>query len=160
MHHVVENININLKASPFHRFLNNLEAAAGPPCGWENIKLGKGWISRLGQFSAGCSPRAVDARAPWAALCIKCHLAWNHSPPTPLLVGTSPATPILHVRACLAWEEKTLKDASMLQDGMTRDQGERLIRREMILVKMEPFENYSTKKLTKKSMVDKIVMKV
>ena len=53
-----------------------------------------------------------------------------------------------------------MKDASMLQDGMTRDQGERLIRREMILVKMEPFENYSTKKLTKKSMVDKIVMKV
>ena len=84
MHHVVENININFKASPFHRFLNNLEAAAaGPPCGWENIKLGKGWISRLGQFSAGCSPRAVDARAPWAALCIKCHLAWNHSPPHP-----------------------------------------------------------------------------
>ena len=137
MHHVVENININLKASPFHRFLNNLEAAGGPPCGWENIKLGKGWISRLGQFSAGCSPRAVDARAPWAALCIKCHLAWNHSPPTQYQPCHSHTA-----RACMPGVRG--EDFERCEHAPRRDDG-------MILVKVEPFENYSTKKLTKKN---------
>ena len=137
MHHVVENININLKASPFHRFLNNLEAAAaGPPCGWENIKLGKGWISRLGQFSAGCSPRAVDARAPWAALCIKCHLAWNHSPPTPPPGWYQPCHSHT-ARACMpgvrgegfercehaySWKPESLLSASPVR-GWTRNPG-------------------------------------